>query len=477
MTPVMEETWLAPLADLVRRHFGLDFPPARWPDLLRGLRTASCEQGHDDLEAFARQILSASTEAAALQGLGEALTVGETYFFREPRSFEVLADDILPPLIDARRSGSRHLRLWSAGCCTGEEPYSLAIALDRLLPVHEDWKVTILATDMNERFLETAARGEYKEWSFRDAPAWLKERYFTRSADQRYMIAPRIRRMVKFMPLNLAELRFPQIANDTCAMDVIFCRNVLMYFSAPQLQRVSERLGAALIDGGWLSVSATELGARAFQPLSAVHFSDAVFYRKAAAGAQPQRTPPVGASEVGARSVAIPKQVAPVESVTRTLKAASAPRRAPAPAPGSALPHSTQDESADVAKLAREHADAGRLVPAREAIERALLETRLDAGLHQLYAVILEELGCIEDARAALRRALYLAPDLVLAHYTLGRLASREEFHADAERHFRNVLALLARIDADEVLPHSGGLAAGRLKWLVEQALDPQKRR
>ena len=114
---------------------------------------------------------------------------------------------------------------------------------------------------------------------------------------------------------------------------------------------------------------------------------------------------------------------------------------------------------------------------AREAIERALFDTRLDAGLHQLYAVILEELGCIEDARAALRRALYLEPDLVLAHYTLGRLASRAEFHADAERHFQNVLALLARIGADEVLPHSGGLAAGRLKWLVEQALDPQKRR
>lgn len=475
MSLVVEEPWLAPLADLIRRRFGLDFPPARWPDLLRGLRAAAREQGDDDLGAFARRMLADRSDAAPLQGLAEALTVGETYFFREPRSFEVLADDILPPLIDARRSGSRHLRLWSAGCCTGEESYSLAIVLDRLLPAHEEWKVTILATDMNQRFLETAARGEYKDWSFRDAPGWLKEGYFSRGADQRYTIAPRIRRMVKFMPLNLAELRFPQVANDTCAMDVIFCRNVLMYFSARQLQRVSERLGAALVDGGWLSVSATELGTRVFQPLSAVHFGDAVFYRKAAAGAQPQQAPPAGADVGGARSVAMPQPVAPFAPVTRMPKPAAAPRQAHAPGP--VLPDAAADEAAGLARLAREHADAGRLLLAREAVEQALGAARLDAGLHQLHAVILEELGRTEDARTALRRALYLEPDLVLAHYTLGRLASREERHADAERHFRNVLALLARIDADEVLPHSGGLAAGRLRSLVEQMLEPQKRR
>ena len=241
MTPAWDAPWLAPLATRVVERLGLHFPAERWPDLLRGVTAAARASGAHDVDDFAQRLLGAAPDAAPLHALAEALTVGETYFFREPRSFEVLADEILPPLIDARRAGSRQLRLWSAGCCTGEEAYSLAIMLDRLLPDLDDWQVTILATDVNRRFLQKAARAEYGEWSFRDAPPWLKSRYFT-AGRRGHALAPRIRRMVRFAALNLVDLRFP-LKGDTAAMDVILCRNVLMYFPPPTASRRVARGG------------------------------------------------------------------------------------------------------------------------------------------------------------------------------------------------------------------------------------------
>ena len=102
----------------------------------------------------------------------------------------MLERDILPPLIASRAAAGRTLRLWSAGCCTGEEAYSLAITCARALPDIGRWNVSILATDINPRFLAKAEAGLYTEWSFRGAPGWLRERYFAPAADRKLAIAP-----------------------------------------------------------------------------------------------------------------------------------------------------------------------------------------------------------------------------------------------------------------------------------------------
>ncbi len=456
MTPPPDAPWLAPLAARVTEHLGLDFPPGRWPDLLRGTAAAARADGAGEAEAFVQRLLAPAPDAAALQALAEALTVGETYFFRERRSFEALADEILPPLIADRRAGSRRLRFWSAGCCTGEEAYSLAILLDRLMPDLDDWQVTILATDVNRRFLRQAARAEYGEWSFRDAPPWLKGRYFT-AGRRGHALLPRIRRMVRFAPLNLAELPFPQPHGEAFAMDVILCRNVLMYFPPALMRRVCRGFRQALADGGWLSLAATELGAHAAASLDAVYFEDAVFYRKTGRA-------PVAAS-AGTMATPAPARVA------GAVPAAAAPASAAAPLPVADIPPSNDDDGRRLARLARAHADAGRLAPALEAVEQALAGDKMDAGMHHLHAVVLLEMGHLGRARAALRRALYLEPNFVIAHHALGLLALREGEQADAARHFRNVLRLLDGTDPEEVLPHSGGLAAGRLQALVNAAV------
>ncbi|HWK26686.1 MAG TPA: CheR family methyltransferase [Solirubrobacter sp.] len=222
---------------LIADRLGLDFPARRGDDLQRALTV----------------VAGAGREAglvAALQDphdrrwptLIHALTVRESYFFRDAPLFE----RILHELVERRRAeGDLRLTVWSAGCATGEEPYSLAMLLDRLLGDVAAWQVAILATDVDVAALETAARGAYTEWALRATPAWARARYF----DERLTLARRIRERVTFVPLNLAA--DPYLG----AFDLIVCRNVLMYFTERARRATVERLAAAVSPGGRLALS------------------------------------------------------------------------------------------------------------------------------------------------------------------------------------------------------------------------------
>src|SRR5690606_353563 len=122
--------------------------------------------------------------------LARHLTIGETYFFRDQRHLEVLEEYVFPKLLRSCLADQRPLRIWSAGCCTGEEPYSIAMLLDRIIPQGGQWNATILASDINRSFLQKAAEGVYGEWSFRDTPAWARKQYFKRRKDGRFELLP-----------------------------------------------------------------------------------------------------------------------------------------------------------------------------------------------------------------------------------------------------------------------------------------------
>ena len=265
-------------SDFVAETMGLHFPPPRWPELQRGAVAMAGELGFADAAACMQWLMSAPLTPSQLETLAGNLTVGETYFFREPRSLEILANPILPDLIRERKGNERRLRIWSAACCTGEEPYSIAISLRRVIP---DWKnLALLATDINPRFLRKALAGAFGQWSFRAAPPWLKDRYFRAAPDGQFQISPEIKRMVHFAPLNLVQDVYPSPANDTNAMDVIFCRNVLMYFTAAQAQKVIAKLYRAQAEGGWLIVGPSELPQVSSTPYTAVNLNGAIVYRK-----------------------------------------------------------------------------------------------------------------------------------------------------------------------------------------------------
>jgi len=451
---VLTEPLWERLSQFIARSTGLHFPPERIADLQRGLSAAAQEFGFEDHARCAEWVLSGTLTRTQLHALASHLTVGETYFFRERKTFEALATVILPQLIAQRRARERRLRLWSAACCTGEEAYSLAILLQQLLPDWREWNVTILATDINERYLHKATAGIYGEWAFRDCTPLFRERHFTRAPDGRYHVAAQIRDWVKFAQLNLAGDSFPSSGTDTDAMDVILCRNLLLYFTPAHARRLVEKLCDALVDGGWLAVSPSECSQTLFSGFATVNFPGAVLYRKDSVrerGAHTQAPllpQPVAAFEVPAAVVEPPVVV--IEG--KPLQEPAADEGLPQPV-----------AAAEYAVLAREYANQGNLTEALSWMARWLDSNKVEPAAHYMHAMILQEKGERREARRALQRAVFLQPDFALAHFSLGNLARAEGRAAEADRHFANALRSLRNRSPDEPLADSGGMTVGRL--------------
>ncbi|MGH8629768.1 MAG: CheR family methyltransferase [Burkholderiales bacterium] len=470
LSPVRDVPW-AQLSEFVAERMGLHFPPERWDDLRRGLVAAAQELGFDDAAACAESLLSVLPGEEQIRTLANHLTVGETYFFRDSPMFSALAEHVLPDLIRARRGAEQRLRIWSAACCSGEEPYSMAILLRQLLPDLRDWRVTILGTDINARFLRRAAAGVYGAWSFRDAPPGLQQRYFTRTADGRFVIAAEVRGLVTFAHLNLADDVYPSLATGTNAMDLILCRNVLMYFTPPQVRRVVGNLHNALAEGAWLAVSPSEASQALFPQFAAVNHPGVILYRKS--GAQPPFRPSSWTPQAPAPTPPEPASARPSAHLQRTE--AQARLRAMAE---SLYAQGRYAEAADLlaapvcgrapepvacSLLARARANQGDFAGALAGCDRWIGADKLDPAAHYLRAAVLLEQGDSSQARTSLQRAVYLDPGHVLAHFALGNLARSGGNPDEAGKHFANALDLLYRFQPDEMLPDSDGLTAGRL--------------
>ncbi len=420
-------------SDFLAEQMGLRFPPERWPDLESALGEAAPALGCNDAEACVRWLLSSSLTRSQIETLASRLTVGETYFFRESRVFEALEHHILPELIHKRRDEKR-LRIWSAACASGEEPYSIAILLDRLLPDLADWDVTLLATDINPQALKKAAEGVYREWSFRRTPPEIKQCCFKKIGEGRYELDPRIRKLVAFNYLNLAEDSYPSLLGNTNAMDVIFCRNALIYFEPERARRVIEKLHRCLLDGGWLAVGQTEASHVNFERFETVNLSDAILYRKP------------------------DQQLHAVADVAAPSDDQSQP---PLPRPERPI------ASTDPAAMARALANQGRLEEAHACCERAIAAEKLNAGRYYLLAMIAQERGALDEAAQALRRAVFLDPDFALAHFALGSVAERRGRRAEASRQYANAVALLESRRPEELLPEGEGMTVGSLMEMI----------
>jgi chemotaxis protein methyltransferase CheR len=478
---------------------GLSYPSERRADLERGLWCAAKDLGFKDALSCARWLLSSPISRPQIEVLAACLTVGETYFFRDKIVFDLLESKLLPGIILKRRAGERRLRIWSAGCATGEEPYSIAILLRKLIPDIQDWNITLLATDINARSLGRAHDGLYGEWSFRNVPAWVKSLYFEKTHEGKYALFPDIRESVTFAYHNLAEDAYPSIANNTNAMDIIFCRNVLMYFSRERRGKVAEKLNRCLVPGGLLVVSPTEMPAAIGASLSSLSHPGAAIYRKDGAGEAPwqgagrpasplmpsfQPQPPTIPGEgkdLPAEAVPIPasdtaraQEGAPLHQdlYQDALRSYKLGRHGHARAKLETLLADDPDMAPALALLSRIRASGGRLAEARDLCKKAIASDKLNAGLHYLLAMIQIELGREPEASVSLQRALYLDPQFVLAHFSLGAIALQQGKSREASRHYENARSALHRYGNNEVLPESDGITAGRMAEMIESAFQ-----
>jgi chemotaxis protein methyltransferase CheR len=365
---------------------------------------------------------------------------GETYFFRDHGQFDLLRLRLLPELIERSR-GTKLLRLWSAGCASGEEAYSLAILVDMLLPVRDGWEILILGSDIDEAALAKARRGLYTQWSFRMAPSALKQDCFQRQGDV-WELDERIRRMVTFRAGDLIGDAFP--AEESGTMDLILCRNVLIYFEADAVSTVADKLAAALSEGGYLMTGHTELIGHRLRNMQSRLFVEGVVHQR----------------------------LAPSEPIVRP--AAKVPRPVPIAAPsvpamrGHRIPPPAWPSAEDLLAAARESADRGGYGFAEQACRRALAVAPLAPAPHFLLAQLAQLRGDFAQAGELLDKTLYLDPSNVAAHLELAALCERAENLARAQTLRRAALDIVRRLPGDATIEPYETTAAEMTQWLAQ---------
>ncbi|HET8648463.1 MAG TPA: CheR family methyltransferase [Gemmatimonadales bacterium] len=424
---------------------GLAFPASRHAFVMRVLDEAMTAAGVADPALFLEQLQSDRVRREAL--IAE-LTVGETYFFRDPGQFELLRRKILPERI-YRRHGVG-LRLWSAGCASGEEAYSLAILLREMGLAAS---AQIVGTDLAEHRLARARRGRYGRWSLRAMPDGYTARYFRRNGS-RFHLIPEIRHAVEFTYCNLADGPAAMRAAGIYDMDVVLCRNVLIYVDAPQLAAVAAALLNALNHDGWLLLGAADPPLSGLVPCESVVTEAGVAYRRAQAATQPAMPAP-------------PLPITPVVTPRRVE-----PMRQPAGDRRSAEPQPVNPPAAPIAAQVRALADAGRLDEAGRACAAALETDPTSAELVCLQAQLLGEAGRDREAAIAAQQALYLDRRLVPGHLTLGCALSRAGDVSGARRAFRNAEALVTALPESDPVPGTGGQPPAALQALIRTQLQ-----
>ena len=277
--PPLEEEVYRLIRELVNRFCGIMFPDESRFIVERRLRERLDAVGvrtYSDYYHFLRYHPDAHIE---IERAVDVLTTNETYFFREDYQLRAFRDEILPELHErGERTGQRRLSVWSAGCSTGEEVYTLAMLVDSS-PIFHGWDVRIFGNDISKRVLRTARRATYGRASFRAMPdAYLS--YFHETGEGKQVI-PRIRAMCSFGHLNLLEHDRTAIVGR---VDVVFCRNVLIYFDQGSRRKVLESFYQRLVPGGYLLLGHSESLLNASTAFELVHLSSDLVYRRPQVG-------------------------------------------------------------------------------------------------------------------------------------------------------------------------------------------------
>jgi chemotaxis protein methyltransferase CheR len=475
------------------RHWGytaiLEFVASR-----AGLLTPSCPAAAMDgidramgraglSDDFAAYLPRLEADPAALDDLLVELTVGETYFFRNPEHFDFLREEVLPDLRHHRGEG-HVVRGWSAGCASGEEPYSLAVLL---MKEGYGQHMQVLGTDVSRAALARCEEASYGEWSLRGT--WTDHmRPYLHSHGKRYTLASEVRAQVRFGYLNLAEDSWPSPAHGVWGMDIIFCRNVLIYFNRHTIEAVARRLHDTLAEGGFLITGPSDPPLNEHAPFETIVTEWGIVYHRPDA-ARPTRL----RSFRHAPLQVVPPSPDPFAPLPGTFTAPPAPPP-PLPAPPRA-PTVNELEQARQALARGDWREAARLAGAMtdnpEAAEvairalanfdppaalRACAETSerhpLAVEPRYLESLVLLGMGRLRESERAARQALYLEPGLAVAHLMMGHILRRQGDLDGARRAFSTAAHLCATLPPEAPVPLADGERAERLLRVAHEELQ-----
>lgn len=408
----------------------------------------ACHKFNLNPQEYLALLLDCESQSPLLEYLVSGITVGETYFFRDERQVQLLHKKLLPGIIQKKREQQDlSLRIWSAGCATGEEIYTIVMLLHELLPDLNQWTLQLLATDINTIALQKAIVGRYNEWSMRSINDYFKNTYFNKE-NQQYIVEQKIREKVTFDYLNLNEDSYPSMFNGTNAQDLILCRNVLIYFKPDCVERLMKKISACLVPGGYLLLGASDPVNISDTQLVFQHRDGLLFFRP-----DHQKKEKIAAASIIEKIIKKPlKRVEKKSTVIEYRPIVSMPE------------NSAQEAIMNLANL-------GMLEEAVKLCQENLTHNSTDAVIHFTYALILTELNRHGDAEAALRKSLFLDHQFVAAHFQLGLLLLRNRQQEAGLKSLQNALSIAETKNPDESVMASQGLSYGRLAEILRHEI------
>lgn len=467
---------LQQLSALLLERAGLKITPDGYHSLRLALSTRMPALGIDDPELYVQRLKEPSGEQE-LRSLLPLVTVGHTEFFRDAKQFRALEKRVLPELLAKARRDMRRVSIWSAGCATGEEPYSLAIVLAELGA--NFMEVDLWATDLNLAAVQAAKQGRF---TARRLAAMSPERLkrFFKPVDEGYEALPTLKEYVRFDGQNLAVPVFDKVKNNS--LDLILCRNVIIYFDLPTIRGLMDRFLAALRPGGLLFLGYSESLFKVYDRFEMIEVEGAFIYRRPLqpkvsklmmAPADPPPPPPSTIERGPAAQVPplththsrVAEARLPAPRPTRTLPAITEPRRTESPRTLTSLP----------AVVPSGVVDLGRPRPVMESATWARL---LPPAERLAYAVQKMEQGDFTGAIASVQRLLADEPSDLDALLTLGNLYSLTGHVAEAREAFsqainREPLCVEARVFGGMAALQAGDLADARAELGKALFLEP----
>jgi chemotaxis protein methyltransferase CheR len=436
----LSENEFRSLRDLIAEKSGIYFDLGKRESLKDNLLERMEDCG---LSSFADyfNLLSSPAGTKEFDHLLNLITIPETYFFRDRAQFSALERFVIPEIVKKKSYPGASLRIWSAGCSTGEEPYTIAMILAVAMV---DRPIQILATDVSHHALKAAREGVYTARSVRDMPQEYLNRFFTKNGDH-YLLAESIKQMVEFRYFNLVSEPYP--LTEMSGWDIIFCRNVTIYFQAEATRKVIHNFYLSLREGGYLFAGYSESLRYISDEFNTVHMEGAFFYQKGV----PQKT-------VRKRARKIRGLRASTAGITRKQK----------PKAGAG---SNSNEIEQICATAKELLEMGQPERASEILNPYLREATAPESVILLQAEIALNRGDLDKAVQLCERLVQREPLSIAGHYLLGIIYRTWEDEARAIEEFRKVLYLepehaLARFNLGELYSQVGQFDEARVEYV-----------
>lgn len=496
MTALPNQTEVNRFRNLTSDLLGLQFDDSKLNHLAKVLHQRAQAKG-EECEQYLSYLTGTSNTSDELSHLAGELTVSETFFLRNADQFKAFAEIALPERLAARCDGDA-VRILSAGCASGEEPYSLAMVACETSAYALN-RIAITALDVNPTVLDKAKQARYTNWSLRDFPSDMRARWFQSDGDG-FLLDLAIRRMVKFEQRNLAQ--HAQEFWQPSSLDIVFCRNVLMYFSPEQAQTVIARIARALVPGGYFFLGHAETLRGLSNDFHLCHTHGTFYYQRkesctanAPSGhSKPPRwqpTAPLGdtdwVNEIQRASDRIHALATPLAEAAahsgHTAHTGVAPNLHGALeylhkeqydqtlAQLGALPPALALDPEALLLKAVSLCHSGALDAAQDTCRSLLACDELNAGAHYVLALCREAMADLAGAVEHDQTATYLDPGFAMPRLHLGLLARRQGDASGARRDLSQALVLLHKEEASRLLLFAGGFRREALIALCKAEL------